>query len=261
METVNLFSLQRANYVPHLVSTYVEDANLVRSLFEESGAKVVVCDVNDVKEWEQLRKHFDVIPFLGLDGPPSTSTLDISRPLPALDGKADDILSIGQSSGSSSGRPKLVPCTRRWLDANAQKLTIDGQRTPVIIRNGAICSAPQLSRAYIIPVLLKYLPILLLTPQTGFLRSFFHGDCTVLTPKLVWQPDELAGIISECGVTNISLYASLVGDIIHKARNSPNLREKLRTLDSLAYGGGPLDERSLEWAKEMNIPISVRSGF
>lgn len=79
-----------------------------------------------------------------------------------------------------------------------------------------------------------------------------------MTDKIFWKhPDHLTKIIEECGVTDIALYPTLISDIINKARDSSNLLQKLRSLRSLTYGGGPLNERSIELAKELCIPIAV----
>ncbi|GJJ09098.1 hypothetical protein Clacol_003320 [Clathrus columnatus] len=145
--------LQRAGYIPHLMSTYVKDLDLVQGLFQQSNAKTVICDTTRINGWEQLEPlGVKVIPILTheevaqITG--SCSPVDLSV-LPPLDEEVDgnDILSFEQSSGSSSGRPKLVPFSRRWVDANAQKCQIDERRTPVFIRSGSFCYVGQLLRA------------------------------------------------------------------------------------------------------------------
>lgn len=236
VDAVHLFSLQRAGFVPHLVSTYLKDVALVQDLFEQSQPKVIICDTKDANGWQKLAERYEVIPMLTLD---ETLSGDASQfHLPPLDGDGDDILSMEQSSGSSSGRPKVVQFSRRWVDANAQKCQIDERRTPVFIRSGTFCYVGQALHS---------------------LRTFLYADCMVMTPKVMWKhPDDLTNIISECGVTDIALYPGLIDDIIQKAQNSPNLTEKLRKLRSLTYGGGPLNECAIEWAKEMGIPIVAR---
>lgn len=144
VDVVHLFSLQRAGYVPHLVSTYLKDVPLVQNLFAQSKARIIICDIKDANDWEKLAGQFEIVPLLNLDEPPSVNASQIL--LPSLDGDADNILSIEQSSGSSSGRPKLVQFSRRWVDANAQKCQIDERRTPVFIRSGTFCYVGQLLR-------------------------------------------------------------------------------------------------------------------
>ncbi|GJJ09090.1 hypothetical protein Clacol_003312 [Clathrus columnatus] len=245
-DVLHMFSLQRAGYCSRLTWTYIKDLDLVRSQFEEAGAKVVVCDTNCVQGWEQLDKAgIKVVPFLTykeileLAGRFS-STVDLSV-LPHLDwnGNGDDILFITQSSGSSSGRPKVIPFTRGWMDANAQKCQIDEQRTPVVLRNGSFCNAAQILRA---------------------LRTFLYADCIVLTPKLGWEANELTNMIVQCNVTNIVLYPTLVDDILEKAKTSPLLAETLRTLRNITFVGGPLGARALENAKDTGVRIACEFG-
>lgn len=144
-DVVHLFSLQRAGYVPHLVSTYLKDVTLVQNLFDQSETRIIICDTKDASDWEKLEGQFDIVPMLNLDEPPSVDASQILLPS-LIDGDADDILSMEQSSGSSSGRPKIVQFSRRWVDANAQKCQIDERRTPVFIRSGTFCYVGQLLR-------------------------------------------------------------------------------------------------------------------
>lgn len=238
IDVVHLFSLLRAGYTPHVVCTYLEDIALVRDLFEQSGARIIICDVKYARGWEQLTGQFGIIP---LHDPPVPDDIPvIPNALPALDGHADEILSIEQSSGSSSGRPKIVQYTRRWMDATAKKCLNGQQRTLVYMRHDSFCYAPQYLHS---------------------LRVFLHRGCIVLTDKIFWQnPDDLARVITECGVTDIALYPSLISDLIDKARDSPSLLEKMRSLQSLTYGGGPIDERAIELAEKLNIPLASRFG-
>lgn len=147
VDVVHLFSLQRAGYVPHMMSTYLEDISLIQDLFHQSGVRIILCDVKDARGWEQLAGQFEIIP---LHEPPvlPDGTPIVPDTLPALDGDADDVLSIEQSSGSSSGRPKIVQYTRRWMDATAQKCQSNERRTPIFIRTDSFCYAPQFIRAF-----------------------------------------------------------------------------------------------------------------
>ncbi|GJJ08948.1 hypothetical protein Clacol_003168 [Clathrus columnatus] len=245
-DVLHMFSLQRAGYIPRLMWTGTEDVDLIKDQFEEANAKVVICDTKRVQGWEELRKAgIKVVPFLTREeilelAGRSSSMVDQSV-LPYLDGSGDgdDILFITQSSGSSSGRPTVIPFTRRWMDANAQKCQIDEYRTPVVLRTGSFCNAAQILRA---------------------LRTFLYADCIVLTPKLGWEANELANIIIECGVTNIALYPALVDDILEKAKTSSLLAETLRTLKNITFVGGSLGARGFKSAEEMGIKIDAKVG-
>ncbi|GJJ09100.1 hypothetical protein Clacol_003322 [Clathrus columnatus] len=239
-----LFSLcesERAGYITQSIATYVKDVDIVQSLFQRSGAKIVLCDINHVKGWEQLEKAgIKVLPLLTDEevvAITKISSSELNSTLPPLDGDEDEVLFIQQTSGSSSGRPKLVPLTRRWVDASVRKCRIDKRKMRVYIRSGSFCYSG---------------------PLYTSLRIFLHAYCTVLTPSLFWKADELADIITRFGVTDMTLYSSLASDVIQKAKTSALLTETVRTLDSFIYVGGPLNERDIEWAKEMGIKIVCR---
>ncbi|GJJ09093.1 hypothetical protein Clacol_003315 [Clathrus columnatus] len=241
-DLIHVLSLQRAGYILHLVSTYVKDVDLVQSLFEQSGARVVLCDTNHVEGWEQLENAgIKVLPLLtDKEVADITKRLssELNGTLPALDGDADEILFIQQTSGSSSGRPKLVPYTRRWIDANAQKWHSDKPKMRIHTRIGTFCSSAQLD---------------------SFLRIFLHAECIVLTPTLVF-PNMVADIITQCGITDMALFFTLARNIIERAKTSTLLTEIIKRLDSFTYLGGPLDEQAIELAKEMGIKLVCRFG-
>ncbi|GJJ09091.1 hypothetical protein Clacol_003313 [Clathrus columnatus] len=226
-DALHIFSLLRVGYIPCLMWTYIKDVDVIQSQFEEANARIVACDTKIVEGWKQLEKAgIKVIPFSTFEEiiENASPTVDLSI-LPPLDvyGNGDDIILIAHSSGSTSGRPKVVKWTRRWIDANAQKSQIIGkhQKTQVMIRGGSFCNTSQI---------------------IGSLGIFLHAQCIVLTPTLVWEADELANIITQY-------------DILEKAKTSVLLRERLKTLNSLTYMGGPLGARAVESANEMGIKI------
>ncbi|GJJ09113.1 hypothetical protein Clacol_003335 [Clathrus columnatus] len=238
-DVIRVFSLQRAGYALHLMSPYFENVDLVQNLFKQSGAGVVVCDTNNVKGWEELEKNnagLRVIPLL-TDGEVAkiierSPTVPELNALPSLeDGEEDDILFIVQTSGSTSGVPKLVTRTRRSIDAIAQKWLKEGRRTPIFLRRGFFS-------------------------YHHSLRIFLYADCMILTPKPIWEINELPNFIAQCGVTDITLRPTAMQDVIEKAKTSPWLSEKLRTLNSFVYGGAPLGKQAIESAKEMGIKIT-----
>ncbi|GJJ09115.1 hypothetical protein Clacol_003337 [Clathrus columnatus] len=237
-DVIHVFSLQRAGHTLHLMSPYIENVDLVQNLFKQSGARIIFCDTKNVKGWEQLEKEAGLRVIALITDEEAAEIIKKSPTIPELnalpsldDGEKDDILFIVHTSGSSSGLPKLVPHTRRWIDANAQKWLKIARRTPVFLRRESF------SYHY-------------------SLRIFLYADCMILTPKPIWEVNELPNIITQCGVTDITLHPSVMNGVIEKAKTSALLSEKLRTLNSFVYGGGPLDERAIESAKEMGINIT-----
>ncbi|GJJ09097.1 hypothetical protein Clacol_003319 [Clathrus columnatus] len=187
-DLVHVFSLERAGYITQSIATYVKDVDIVQNLFEQSGAKVVLCDTNHFE-----KTGIEALPLLTDEEVAAITKIpssELNSTLPPLDGDADELLFIQQTTGSSSGRPKFVPIARRWMDANVQKCHIEKDANLLGL---------------------------------AFLRIFLHAECTVLTPTLIWEANELVDPITRCGITDVSLYPSLATAIIEKAKASPLL--------------------------------------
>lgn len=114
-DVLHIYGISRAGYIPQLFSLRLPNPVVVYELLERAGAKALIYDIS-----------FDKI--LGDCCVPSHLALytedieDVEEALPGFSEiNGDATAFIFHTSGSTSGSPKLVPCSYRWLDIMIQK--------------------------------------------------------------------------------------------------------------------------------------------
>ena len=111
-DTLHFFGMSRAGYIPQMLSLSLPNPAVIFELLQKAGARALAREPS-----------FDI----DLSGCPVPTYLaiqvserdpaDVILPPPPTDCSASDPVLILHTSGSSSGSPKLTPCSRRWLDA------------------------------------------------------------------------------------------------------------------------------------------------
>jgi acyl-coenzyme A synthetase/AMP-(fatty) acid ligase len=116
-DLVHIYGLSRAGFVPQVLNANAT-VPIIRDLFRKSGGKALLYAPEfaarvDITDTGARSIQSVVIPEL--------STLPAVSSLPALpDVTPDDIALIFHTSGTTSGVPKPVPETHRWLKSQAQ---------------------------------------------------------------------------------------------------------------------------------------------
>lgn len=119
---VHLFGLLMARYVPQLLNLKIQSVEAAISHFKQSNISHVIY-APGAPPVTELSKHFQVhqmVEIVQLSGLVDSEKSDFQHQS-SLEENGDDILMIYHTSGSTTGRPKLVRYTRRWLDSNARK--------------------------------------------------------------------------------------------------------------------------------------------
>lgn len=119
VDAVHIYGLMRADYIPQLFSLRLSYPGIVSELLQRSGAQALIVDPSFKSAVVGSSVPTYVVPDL------ETLHLNVDcEALPPirqpLDG--DEISMIYHTSGSSSGSPKLVPCTVKWINASVQKI-------------------------------------------------------------------------------------------------------------------------------------------
>ena len=108
---LHVYGMSRAGYIPQISTFRLLDPIIIFKLLQKAGARALVYE-----------------PSTGVDlsgcPVPTHPAIQISKqdvadvPLPPIrtDCPASDLVFILNTSGSTGGCPKLVPCNRRWLD-------------------------------------------------------------------------------------------------------------------------------------------------
>ena len=116
IDVLHIYGISRAGYIPQLFSLKLANSTVVHELLHKAGAQALIYDGS----FGSILKDFPLPTYRALTSErlePSTpvSLPDISEP------QEDDIAFIFHTSGSTSGSPKLVPMTYRWLSSAVMK--------------------------------------------------------------------------------------------------------------------------------------------
>ncbi len=116
IDVLHIYGLTRAGYIPQLFSIRLPNPDVVCELLIKAKARALLVDPS----FESLLERSPV-PIHS--APLTMSDIDShDLPLPTLPTlREDDIVFIFHTSGSTSGIPKLVPCSLSWLDSAVTK--------------------------------------------------------------------------------------------------------------------------------------------
>ena len=110
-DVLHIYGISRAGYIPQLFSLRLPNPDVVFELLEKANAQAMVYDPS----FESVLKNCPVPTHLAFQ---SETVEDIEESLPSIwDAQGDDIAFYFHTSGSTSGSPKLVPMSFRWLSS------------------------------------------------------------------------------------------------------------------------------------------------
>jgi acyl-CoA synthetase (AMP-forming)/AMP-acid ligase II len=118
IDVLHIYGVSRAGYVPQLFSLRLPSSEVILELLHIANAKALIYD----SLFQSILGDSPVPILLAVNSDTVKVESGIER-LPDLHrvDNGDDIAFIFHTSGSTSGRPKLVPCSYRWLDAAIHK--------------------------------------------------------------------------------------------------------------------------------------------
>jgi acyl-coenzyme A synthetase/AMP-(fatty) acid ligase len=114
-DVLHIYGMSRAGYVPQLFSLRLPNPIVIFELLCKANAKALVYDIS----FASILSNSPVPTHLALDIDKMGS---LGGPLPEMPMyRGDQIVFVMHTSGSTSGSPKLVPCSATWLDAMVNK--------------------------------------------------------------------------------------------------------------------------------------------
>ncbi|KAJ7886670.1 acetyl-CoA synthetase-like protein [Mycena leptocephala] len=233
-DLAHIYGLARAGFIIEVLNANCT-IPIIRDLFAKTGGKALIFDPKFTSLVDDLSLPSLVIPELsGLPG--------VSSPLPALpDVTPDDIALIFHTSGTTSGLPKPVPETHRWLKCQAQvqwpnlmQCYPDGR--PLMVNN--IGSFANIGSA----------------TTMGYLS--WSGHCLVQTSKPDFEVDEFLAMVGE-GLNAMILYSPWLSKLLNIARNNPTVLSALKEMGQVHYTGAALNPEDEIWATEQGIPVTA----
>ncbi|RPD64920.1 acetyl-CoA synthetase-like protein [Lentinus tigrinus ALCF2SS1-6] len=234
LDVLHVYGLARAGYIPQLFSLRLPSPDVVYELLHRAEAQALIFD----PAYESIVIGCPVPAELAVD----VRSLEVDHlPLPPLwvPASGDEVVMIYHTSGSTSGSPKLVPCTASWVDA-----TVDKARHVTRSRN------PNRKDVTVWIGSMSHIG------QTFMLMGFLqHGACTVQPTALPFSSDELLDMVNRCRLNRLNQFASFLGTHLRNSRTNPALLTALKQLDELLYTGLPLAVEEEAWARQQGILI------
>ncbi|KAI0331939.1 acetyl-CoA synthetase-like protein [Cubamyces sp. BRFM 1775] len=227
VDALHIYGIARAGHIPQLVSLRMPSPDVVYELLHRSEARALIFDAS----FASIVTNCPVPAELAID----IRTVDLtSAPLPPLwvPSSGDEIVMIYHTSGSTSGSPKLVPCTADWVNATVSKAAhVTRPRSPsrqdVTVWMGSMCHIGQTF------MLMGYLQ---------------HGVCTIQPTTVAFSSNELIDMVHRCRLNRLNQFATFLAMHLRNSRTNPALLAVLKQLDELLYSGLPLAPEEEAWA-------------
>jgi acyl-coenzyme A synthetase/AMP-(fatty) acid ligase len=135
-DVVSIYGVSRAGFIPQLFSLRLPNADVILELLMKTKAKALIYEdlfESALQTWP--------LPTYRADADLTGFGSSLSESLPV---QPDDIAFYFHTSGSTSGSPKLVPCSYKWLDMTIRKShqicePRDSGRQDVTVWGGSMC--------------------------------------------------------------------------------------------------------------------------
>ncbi|KAJ7110104.1 hypothetical protein C8R44DRAFT_743400 [Mycena epipterygia] len=232
-DVLNIYGMSRAGYVPQLFSLRLPNPEVIYELLTKANAKALVYE----SAFESVLLECPLPAHLAV----GVENIDSAEyPLPDLPpAQPEDIAFFFHTSGSSGGSPKLVPCSRRWLDATVMKsnqtcVPQNPERQDVTVWMGSMCHIGQ---------------------TFMLIGSLQHGTCVIQPTQISFSSEELVAMIHRCGLNRLNQFAAFLANHLRASRLDPKLLSLLSSLDEVLYSGMPLAREEEEWAYRNRIKL------
>ncbi|KAJ7846028.1 acetyl-CoA synthetase-like protein [Mycena olivaceomarginata] len=236
-DLAHIYGLARAGFVIEVLNANCH-IPVIRDLFAKTGGKALLFDpkFTGLVEESDIGLPSQVIPDLN-------NLPAVSSPLPDLpEVTPDDIALIFHTSGTTSGIPKPVPETHRWLKCQAQVqwpnlmqcYREDGR--PLVVNN--LGSFANIGSA----TTMSYLS--------------WSGHCLIQTSKPDFEVDEFLAMVEQ-GLNAMVLYAPWLSKILDIARSNTTVLSALKEMGQVHYTGAALNPDDEIWATEQGIPVTA----
>ncbi|KAH9898072.1 acetyl-CoA synthetase-like protein [Cubamyces lactineus] len=236
VDALHIYGMARAGYIPQFFSLRLPSPEIIFELLERSKGRALVYD----SSYGSVLSHNPVPTYEAID----------ARRLPAIDAplppnrsstNGNDTLMIFHTSGSTSGRPKLVPASFAWWDFTLQKTgaamkpkaSRDG-RQDVNVWMGSLCHFAQ---------------------TFTLSGSIQHGSCTVQFTKPTYSSDELMDMVRRCGLSRMSQFPTYLMQHLRNSRHNPKLLACLQSLDEIFVSGLMMSPEDEEWVYRNGIKL------
>ncbi|KAI0344302.1 acetyl-CoA synthetase-like protein [Trametopsis cervina] len=234
-DVLHIYGVARASYIPQLFSLRLPNPTIIYELLQKAEGQALIYDPS----------FADIVADSPVPAHAATSVREedvedeIISPLSQISLEETDIVMIFHTSGSTSGRPKLVRCSLKWLDNIVYKAwqvsrPKDPERQDVSVWMGSVCHIGQ---------------------TFMLIGALQHGSCTIQPSVISFSSDELVAMIAQCSLNRLNQFATFLTTHLRNSQHNPKLLELLHGLDEVLYSGLPLGRDEEQWAIEKGLKL------
>ncbi|OCH95765.1 acetyl-CoA synthetase-like protein [Obba rivulosa] len=231
-DVLHIYGMARAGYVPQLFSLRLPNPDVIYELLQRANAKALVYEAS----FAPIVTDSPLPIFIAAN----IYDADVDAvPLPPLDEEVnpDDTVMIFHTSGSTSGSPKLIPCSYSWLKTIVEKAAHvskphNFERQDVTVWMGSMC---HIAQTFMLIGALQY------------------GSCTIQPTQIAFPSDELLDMVHRCRLNRLNQFATFLAVHLRNSRRDPKLLAVLQGLDEVLYAGLTLAREEEEWAYQNGI--------
>ncbi|KAF8058198.1 acetyl-CoA synthetase-like protein [Lyophyllum atratum] len=240
-DLVHLYAIIRAGFVPQVFNLgmllVAQGGSMINDLLSLRGGKALVYDEHFAGDIQNVAVPSCVIPkFESIPETPHWRLDDLPH------AEDEDVAIIFHTSGTTSGRPKPVPQTHRWLRCQSHV------NWPGLWQGGSDGAQKRFNT-------LGYLANVGSATAINYLSP--TGQCIIQTSKADFDADELLAMVRNEGLNNMLLYASWFSKLLKVARTNLDVLEALRNMHQICYTGESLNPDDLRWVIDQKIPVTV----
>ncbi|RXW22056.1 hypothetical protein EST38_g3794 [Candolleomyces aberdarensis] len=234
VDCIHIYGISRAGYIPQMFSLRLPNPEVVYELLRKADARALVYDAC----FESVLSNCTLPVYQALQTSEIASVdEELERIVPIAN--ENEVAFIFHTSGSTSGSPKLVPCSYRWLNTVVQKSNyISRPRNPgrqdVTVFIGSMSHIAQ---------------------TFMFLGTLQHGSCVVQPTKLNYSSEELIDMIHRCGLNRLNAFGSWLGMHLKNSRQDAKLLSLLANLDDVVYSGLAISREDEQWAIKNGLKL------
>ncbi|KAF9061228.1 hypothetical protein BDP27DRAFT_1338412 [Rhodocollybia butyracea] len=231
IDIVHVYAISRAGYIPQLVNIFQNaDYSVIQGSIEQGNTRAFIYESvysDTVRDIPQIPRFTTV-----------TVVHPNDYPLPDLPHvTGSDIAIIYQTSGTTSGTSKIVPCNYTWLDGNVRKMMshLDPGKPDIVSWCGSTGYMAQFG---------------------GVIGIIYRTSCMVQYRSGQPSTAEIVDNINRCQTRLLFAYPLYLREYIRASRTDPETLRALSSVDSIIYiGGGLGSDEDEEWAWKNGINL------
>ena len=255
VDALHVYGLSRAGYVPQLFSVRLPNPDVIFELLKRADAKALIYDA----AFESILSNSPVPTLAAISEQQVDYEGEALPMMPQV--SAEDIAFVFHTSGSTSGSPKLVPCSYKWLDATVRTSYQTCQPSEGR-RDVTVWMFVLLSLLSYFVLTMTHRGSLMHIGQTFMLiGSLQHGTCTIRPTVINFSSSELMDMVTRCGLNRLNQFASFLVTHLRNSRSDSKLLSTLSGLDEVLYSGLPLVHDEEVYARQNGIQLKVIASF